>query len=204
MLHFLILGSVLGLSAGLAPGPLLVMVITETLQHDIKSGVKVALAPIVTDVPIIAFAFFAVSMTGDFPYALGFISIAGGFFVLSMSVESIRIKGVNLDLDKQPPRSLVKGILANVLSPHPYVFWFGVGVPIMSKALNQNLASVLVFILGFYVFLVGSKIVLAVLVGRSKSFLTSKAYVLTMRVLGVVLGALALALIYSGLTFLGL
>jgi len=44
---------VLGVSAGFAPGPLLTLVISETLQHDIKSGVKVALAPIITDLPII-------------------------------------------------------------------------------------------------------------------------------------------------------
>jgi len=44
---------VLSVSAGFAPGPLLTLVISETLQHDIKSGVKVALAPIITDLPII-------------------------------------------------------------------------------------------------------------------------------------------------------
>jgi len=53
MLNFLTIGTLLGLSAGLAPGPLLTLVISETLQHDIKSGVKVALAPFITDLPII-------------------------------------------------------------------------------------------------------------------------------------------------------
>ena len=48
MLHFLTLGTVLGLSAGLAPGPLLTLVISETLQHDIRAGIKVAVAPFIT------------------------------------------------------------------------------------------------------------------------------------------------------------
>ena len=47
MINFLTIGTILGLSAGFAPGPLLALVISETLQHDIKSGVKVALAPII-------------------------------------------------------------------------------------------------------------------------------------------------------------
>ena len=37
MTEFFTIGIVLGLSAGFAPGPLLTLVISETLQHDIKS-----------------------------------------------------------------------------------------------------------------------------------------------------------------------
>lgn len=47
MLYFLTVGTVLGLSAGFAPGPLLALVISETLRHGIPAGVRVALAPII-------------------------------------------------------------------------------------------------------------------------------------------------------------
>jgi threonine/homoserine/homoserine lactone efflux protein len=40
MLNFLIIGIILGLS----PGPLLALVISETLQHNIRSGIKIAVA----------------------------------------------------------------------------------------------------------------------------------------------------------------
>jgi hypothetical protein len=53
MTHFLGIGIIFGLSAGLAPGPLLMLVISDTLRHGIKAGVKVALAPVITDLPII-------------------------------------------------------------------------------------------------------------------------------------------------------
>lgn len=49
MMYFLSVGAVLGLSSGLSPGPLLALVISETLRHGVKAGVKVALAPIITD-----------------------------------------------------------------------------------------------------------------------------------------------------------
>lgn len=58
MIDFLTIGAALGLSAGLAPGPLLTLVISETLQHGVKSGVKVALAPVITDLPITLLTFF--------------------------------------------------------------------------------------------------------------------------------------------------
>jgi len=53
MISFFMTGTLLGLSAGIAPGPLLTLVISETLQKDIKAGIRVALAPMFTDVPII-------------------------------------------------------------------------------------------------------------------------------------------------------
>ena len=51
---FLVSGVVFGASAGLSPGPLLTLVIRETLRHGTKEGLKVAAAPLLTDAPIIA------------------------------------------------------------------------------------------------------------------------------------------------------
>lgn len=50
-LDFLFLGIALGLSAGLSPGPLQAIVISETLLKGKKEGIKVALAPLLTDLP---------------------------------------------------------------------------------------------------------------------------------------------------------
>ncbi len=204
MIYFLTIGTVLGLSAGFTPGPLLTLVISETLQHDIKSGVKVALAPIITDLPIIILTLFVLSKLTSFHNILGVISLVGGFFILFMSYESIRTKGVELNLRKVEPRSLIKGVLANALSPNPYLFWFTVGAPIMAKAISLNISAFLVFIISFYTFLVGSKIVLAILIGKSKSFLCGNVYIYTMRFLGLVLGVLAIALFYNGIELLGI
>ena len=202
MLHYLTIGTVLGLSAGFAPGPLLVLVISETLQHDIKSGVKVAFAPIVTDLPIIIFTLFVLSKLSNFHNILGIISLIGGSFILFMGYESIRTKGVEIKVQDVESKSLIKGVLANALSPHPYLFWFSVGAPIMTKAMNQSISAPLVFIISFYSFLVGAKIVLAILVGKSKSFLIGNVYIYTLRFLGLVLCLLAIVLFYDGLKLL--
>ena len=50
---FLSAGLLLGLSGGLAPGPLLTLVASETLRHGARAGISVALAPLLTDAPII-------------------------------------------------------------------------------------------------------------------------------------------------------
>ena len=204
MIYYMTIGIILGLSAGFAPGPLLTLVISETLQHDIKSGVKVALAPIITDLPIIILTLFILAKLSNFHNILGIISLTGGFVILFMGYESIRTKGVALDLKETKPKSLTKGILVNALSPHPYLFWLSVGAPTITKALSQSIIAALAFICSFYALLVGSKIVLAILVGKSKSFLVGNVYIYTMRFLGLALCVLAFVLFRDSLKLFGL
>lgn len=202
MLNFLAIGIILGLSAGFAPGPLLTLVISETLQHDVKAGVKVALAPIITDLPIILLTVFILAKLSRFHYILGIISIIGGFFILYMGYTSIRSKGYEFNLLESKP--LAKGVLANILNPHPYLFWLSVGAPTMTKAMKLNIIAPVSFLAGFYALLVGSKILLAVLVGKSKSFLRGKVYIYTMRFIGLALIVLAFILFLDGLKLLGI
>ena len=194
----------MGLSAGFAPGPLLTLVISETLQHDIGSGIKVALAPIITDSPIIILTLLILAKLSNFHNILGIISLIGGFFILFMGYEIIRTKGIELNLPETKPKSLTKGILANALNPHPYLFWFSVGAPIMTKAMRQDIIAPLAFISSFYLSLVGSKMLLAIFVARSKSFLGGNVYICVMRFLGLVLCILAVALFRDGLKLLGI
>lgn len=204
ILHFLSIGVILGLSAGFSPGPLLMLVISETLRHGTGSGVKVALAPIVTDLPIILVTLAVLVKVSDYEQVLGIISLAGGVYVLSAGYEAIRAQAVELVLPMEQPRSLRKGVLTNFLSPHPYLFWLGVGAPILTRSLGIGPAAFIAFIGGFYLSLVGSKIVLAVAVGRSKAFLSSGLYLYTMRFLGILLILFAVMLFREGLKLSGL
>ena len=202
MLTFLTAGTVLGLSAGFAPGPLLVLVISETLQHDRKAGVKVALAPVITDLPIIIFSLLLLAKLSRFQNILGIISFIGAFFILYLGIANMKIKAVQIDTDSIPQKSLQKGILVNALSPHPYLFWLTVGGPTTIKAMDLSLLAAIAFVLCFYVLLVGSKILLAILVSRSRSFLQQNTYIFTMRLLGLILIILAGYLIQDGLQLL--
>lgn len=84
--HFLGLGALLGLSAGLSPGPLTTLVISETLLYNIRAGVKVALAPLITDLPIIVLSVLILSQLSGFQNILGVIALVGGLVVLFMGL----------------------------------------------------------------------------------------------------------------------
>jgi threonine/homoserine/homoserine lactone efflux protein len=192
------------LSAGFAPGPLLTLVITQTLRHNIREGVKVSMAPLITDLPIIVASLFVLSRLSDFHRLLGAISLAGGLYVLYLAYESIRTGPVDLETGQEEPRSFRKGAFINALNPHPYVFWATVGGPFVLKSRHEGPLAPILFVTGFYVCLVGAKVSLAWLVGRSRTFLTRKAYIWTMRVLGCLLAAFAVLLLKDALFFLGI
>jgi threonine/homoserine/homoserine lactone efflux protein len=203
MLSFLATGVLLGLSAGFAPGPLLALVVSETLRHDARAGIRVALAPVVTDVPIVLCSLFALVQLSRFHSLLGGISLAGSCFILYLGIQNLKTRGLDISRGPGPARSLQKGILVNLLSPHPYLFWFTVGGPMTIRAMQTGPAPAIFFIAGFYGLLVGVKIFLALLTARSRAFLKGKTYVLIMRLLGIMLILLALLLFKDGLLLLG-
>ena len=166
MLGFLLVGLSFGFSAGFSPGPLFALVISQTVQYGLKEGVKTALAPLITDIPIIALATFLLSRIAAFNSLLGCISLAGGALLCYMAWESLKIKGFTPNINVSESRAFLRGATINALSPHPYLFWIMVGSPAILNAYTLSPFSALAFILGFYTALVGAKIILAVIVNR--------------------------------------
>lgn len=201
MIDCLLSGTVLGLSAGLAPGPLLTLVLIETLQHDWRSGVRVACAPLLTDLPIICVTLFILAQLSDVNMVLGVISLVGALLLLFMAGKSLSRSRLVLGLESKPERALSRGVFVNFLSPHPYLFWLTVGGPLVMKAGAQSSLSALAFIGAFYFFLIGAKISLALLAGRAKVFLEGSLYLFVMRSLGLLLGLMALVLLRDALRF---
>lgn len=204
MIGFLTTGMILGLSSGIAPGPLLALVISESLRYGMKAGVKVALAPVLSDFPIVVLTLYFLARISAFHMILGMISILGGLVLLYMGYQGVRAKGLDLGLHDLRPASLKKGILVNVLNPHPYLFWVGIGGPATLKAWDQGALAAAAFIGSFYLCLVGSKVALAVVVGRYRSFLTGRFYIYTMRILGLMLMAFAVVLFRDGMRLMGM
>ena len=81
---------------GSLPVPLLTLVVSETLRHDIRSGVRVALAPIITDLPIILLTLLVSTQLSRFKPILGGFSILGGLFVFFLGVQCLRTKAWKL------------------------------------------------------------------------------------------------------------
>jgi threonine/homoserine/homoserine lactone efflux protein len=194
-----LMGAFFGLSAGISPGPLLTLIITETIKHNRKEGIKIALAPLITDLPIISITYFVFSKLSQFNTVLGIISILGGVFFVFLGYETVKTKVQDLQAQSIKRESLKKGITANILNPHPYVFWFTVGIPTAFKAYEISLLTAFLYFLLFYTMLIGSKVTIAIIVEKSKSFLNNRAFLFTMQILATALFAFAILLFYNGI-----
>ena len=201
---YLTMGAVFGLTAGISPGPLLTLVISETLRHNKTEGVKIAVAPLITDIPIVLLTIFILSKMASSDIVLGLISILGGIFIAYLGYDSISSKGIEIDVQNLKPKSIRKGIIVNILSPHPYIFWLMVGAPITVKAYQASPVAAFAFIIAFYVMLIGSKISIALIVDKSRAILKNKVFIWTLRILGLVLMIFAILLIKEGIRYLGL
>jgi len=202
-LSFLLTGILFGLVAGISPGPLLTLVISETLRHNRKEGILVAIAPLLTDLPIVLVSVLILAKLSNSNLILGTISLSGALFIGYLAYESISVKGIELNLQKINPQSFRKGVIANFLNPHPYLFWIAVGAPMVLKAYKVNTLSACLFILGFYLLLVGSKIIVALVVDKSRDFMKSNIYIYSIRLLGFILLIFAIVFIRDGLKLFG-
>ena len=191
-LTYLSIGAMFGLTAGLSPGPMLMLIISQTLQHNKSEGTKIAFAPLITDLPVILITYFIFSQFSQYTTVLGIIALAGGIYVTRMGYLTMRTKALTIETTSVKPDSFKKGIITSFLNPNPYFFWLTVGTPIIFKAYNVSLVAVIVFLLSFYTMLVGSAIGIALVVEHTKTFLKSNAYLWVMRILGVVLMVFAL------------
>ncbi len=199
MLTFLVSGLSLGLAAGLSPGPMLGLVISQALRHGAREGMRVAFVPLLSDLPIVLLCLFALSKLSAMAVALAWLSIAGGIVVAWLGCESLRASRLELGGDWAAPRSVTKAVAVNMLNPHVYVFWATVGAPMLLSGMKRADGSAAAFVTGFYACLIGSKVLLALLVGRSRNALMGRGYQFVMRALGVLLLALASSMIAGGL-----
>lgn len=179
MLAYVGFGLSMGLSAGISPGPLLALVITASLRSGLAGGLRVALAPLVTDLPIIA---LSVLLAGSLPpEALRWVGTLGGLVLLWMGVGTIRsAREARLPDDPEaqadPRRELWRGVAVNALNPHPYLFWATVGGPTLVSSWRISPWYAVAFLVPFYLLLVGSKIVVAWLVSHQAGGLSPTWY----------------------------
>jgi threonine/homoserine/homoserine lactone efflux protein len=204
MIALLSAAAVYGLSAGFSPGPLLALVISQTLRYGFREGAKAAMAPLVTDLPIILVSVLILHPLSESRTALAFISMAGGLFVLYLAYGCFRTTRLDMADRNQGSKSLGQGAAVNALNPHPYLFWLTVGGPAVIRAWAESPLWAVAFVAVFTGCIVGSKVMIAAVVGQSRHVLGGKVYGYVMRALGLMLLFFAALLFKDGLQLAGL
>ncbi|MFZ5815476.1 MAG: LysE family translocator [Bacillota bacterium] len=200
MIALIASGVVLGLNAGVSPGPLLTLVITESLRGGWPAGFRVSLAPLITDSLIISLSLLVMAPLP--PWGLAAISVVGGLLIVWMGWEAARTPPPAVaEVAATGPAAgpLWKGVGTNLLNPHAYLFWLTAGGPLLKSALAQHgIGGPLTFLVSFFALLIGSKMVIALGVSRGRRFLQGRAYRLTLGLSGAALAVFGLYRVYEG------
>ena len=160
-------GVTLGFSAAASPGPFQAFLFAHASRLGVRRTLPLVLAPLVSDVPIVAVILLALTRVPD-----GFLrglEVAGGAFLLWLSWGSWRTPGERgggaPSSGAGPGGSFARAVVVNATGPGPWIFWSTVCGPILSEAWRAGAPRALAFLLGFYGLLVGGKAVLVVAFG---------------------------------------
>lgn len=201
MLYFLTSGILFGLSNGLSPGPLFLLVVSQTMAFGKKEGIKIAITPLITDLPIIVAALYFMKSLAALDIAMGIISIFGGFFIALLGYLGLKAKKFE-HVSSNAPASIVKGITANILNPSPYIFWLTVGAPTVWEGFEKGIEFSAVFVASMYLCMIGSKITIALLIDRTRGMFNQKILVRINQGIGLLLMILSVKFFYDGWQYL--
>ncbi len=131
--NFLLPGALLGIIAALSPGPLMALIVSETLKNGFAGGMRIAVAPVLTDIPFILGAFFIAKSIESSTALLAAVSFIGAMFMAYLAYQNFSAKKSDFSFSPTTSAgSLKKGMAVNLLNPHMYIYWFSVATPVFA------------------------------------------------------------------------
>ena len=190
---YLLQGVGYGLTAASQPGPFQTYLISQTLTRGWKRTLPAALAPLVSDGPIILICVLVLSQIPA--WMARFLYIAGGLFIMYLSYGTYKY-WKNFDSRMSSVKSdtrqgILKAALMNALNPNPYIFWTLVTGPILLQGWRETPINGIGFVAGFYITLISSLAAIILIFGTVKK--------LGPKFNRTLLGISAIALFYFGL-----
>ncbi len=155
MLFLIARGLTLGLTAGILPGPIQSLIIQMTLTQGWRKSLVLVFSPLLSDIPVIVLTVFVLAQFP--PEFIRAIQIVGGLFVLWLARGAwlnfragvmIGAGGETLALSVR--QLLARGLMTNLLSPGPYLFWGTVNGPLLVDGLRQSVLHGAAFLIAFY------------------------------------------------------
>ena len=191
-------GAILGVVEGVKPGPLLTMVIRETLSGGLRAGVRTAAAPIFTDGPLVIVSLLAAGWISTQPTILIAISILGAGYLLKMGLECFTIEPPPSDLAGiDVSDSFKRGILTNLLNPNVYIFWFLIGGPLMASVADEEPLAPVAYALTFLVSIIMVKSLIALAFDRTRGNLSHSTYKAVLSLCGLAMIVFATGFVFQ-------
>jgi len=194
----ILMGAGLGLVAGLIPGAFSTLVATTALERGLRPGLKVALIPLATEMPVMLAAVFVLTRLPV--EAFRWIGMAGGVLLVFMAWKILRdARGADpLSAEAQAHGGhFLRVALFGLMSPGPWAFWFFVGAPLLLGRWRVSPGHGLLFLATFMICFIGAMLLLAWGVASGRRFLNVTWYRRTLRGAGAVLALAGVILVWQ-------
>jgi threonine/homoserine/homoserine lactone efflux protein len=189
--------------AGFAPGPVSTLLMTESLRHGRRAGIRIAFVPVLTDLPVVAVAIpLLYYLTFSAATAVGIFSMTGSFFLAYLGYESLSVTRSQFERGEVPKVSLIRAVGINFFNPNLYIYWIAVCGPICVTALHLGFGTLFLFLISFYISITSVKIGVALTVGSVRRKLNLTVIIWINRLLGAVMILFAALFFYQGWLFL--
>jgi threonine/homoserine/homoserine lactone efflux protein len=152
MLRYLILGITYAFAAAVQPGPFQTFIISQTLKKGWRSTLPAAVAPVISDGPILLVVLFLLNtVPANF---IVILRIGGGLFLLYLGINAFN-SWKKYDLEKSIPtdsnhRTLLNAVVVNLLNPAPYLGWSLIMGPLFLEGWRIAPVNGIALIIGFY------------------------------------------------------
>jgi len=189
----------IGLQSAVSPGPLMAMILGESVRSGRRAGIRIGLIPLWTDPIMITIALLVVSRLPD--YLLGLISLFGAGVLIRLGWLGLRAaqkteekekggkgkdedgkikKNKNEDDSRQRflirrnvPKTYAATVAMNFLNPNLYIFSFSVHSIQMIQFWKSGFFPPIAYLLFFFLGMCGVNTLIAVLAGTFSSRLSA-------------------------------
>jgi len=192
-------------SGVLAPGPLFIANVLQGARQGARAGLKMAIGHSIVELTLVSI--LAAGLVVSFAIMQAYldaISIIGGLAILGFAVFQLlnirKIKNSQIPSATATKGPFVTGVVLSALNPFFLIWWFTVGLKIISDSLSFGLLLGVALVFGFhiwmdYAWLVGT----AYLSARGASLLNSRYYMVLVLVLNAILAYFGVNFIISAL-----
>lgn len=202
----------IGFSVASIPGPMIILISTETLKKGSRSGLVTMTAPLLLDglmmLPL-GLLLQASLFSGKAALVLG---MAGAAFLAWLGIQSLRARtGNSPQFETQDSKltarhgempSFLKAVLTHLTSPYPYLYWGTVGSTFVRQGYEGGgISGAAVFPLGFWAGASAFTFLVIYLIARGRTMLPESVGTHLHRVSGVLLiasGILLAAKVWQG------
>jgi len=172
MFIYLIQGITFGFAAAVQPGPLQTYLMSRALHDGWRRTLPAALAPLVSDGPIILLALLVLNTVPLWWERV--LQGAGGLFLLYLAYGTFKLWRDFMPHDEHPAESarmsLMKAAVINILNPNPYLGWMLVLGPLLMKGWREAPLNGIALVIGFYGTIVLGGAAIVVLFSTARTF----------------------------------